>query len=105
MHLAAAVETWCGQPAQRFCVVVVGGRELAYWEAYPNHQFIHTNGALPCCTNGGCWKDRTEPLGDGDERDKRSHRCVDVVNGLPHCMDMITPAEIIRRIEMYFKGG
>ena len=105
MHLAAAVETKRGQPANRPCVAVAGGREPAHWEAYPDHQFIHTNGALRCCANGGCWKDRTARLRDGDERDKRDHLCVDVIKGLPRCMDLITPAEVIRRIELYFKGG
>jgi len=105
MHLAAAVETKRGQPASRPCVVVAGGREPAHWEAYPNHQFIHTTGALPCCAEGGCWKDRTARLRDGDPRDHRRHRCVDVVKTLPHCMDLITPEAVIRRIEMYFRGG
>src|ERR1019366_10243780 len=85
MHLAAALETKRGQPANRPCVVVAGGREPAHWEAYPDHQFIHTNGALRCCANGGCWKDRTARLRDGDERDKRDHLCVDVIKGLPRC--------------------
>jgi ADP-heptose:LPS heptosyltransferase len=105
MHLAAAVETKPGQPANRPCVVVAGGREPAHWEAYPDHQFIHTNGALRCCVSGGCWKDRTARLRDGDERDGRDHLCVDVINGLPRCMDLITAAEVIRRIELYFRGG
>ena len=52
MHLAAAVETRPDAPLLRPCVVVAGGREPAHWEAYPNHQFIHTNGALPCCAPG-----------------------------------------------------
>jgi ADP-heptose:LPS heptosyltransferase len=105
MHLAAAVETKRGRPTNRPCVVVAGGREPAHWEAYPGHQFIHTNGMLPCCANGGCWKDRAVRLRDGDSRDSRDNLCVDVVNGLPHCMDMITPAEVIHRIEMYFQSG
>ena len=105
MHLAAAVATKQRQPPNRPCVVIAGGREPAHWEAYPDHQFIHTNGALSCCSNGGCWKDRVVPLRDGDERDWRNRLCVDVVNGIPHCMGMITPAEVIRRIEMYFQGG
>lgn len=105
MHLAAAVETRPGRAALRPCVVIAGGREPAYWEEYPGHQFIHTNGALPCCSSGGCWKDRTTPLRDGDERDRKRNLCIDVVDGLPHCMDVITPAEVIRRIELYFRGG
>jgi ADP-heptose:LPS heptosyltransferase len=105
MHLAAAVSTKRGGPRLRPCVVVGGGREPVHWEAYPGHQFIHTIGALSCCARGGCWKDRTAPLRDGDKRDRRDHRCVTVVNHLPACMDLITPAEVIRRIELYFANG
>jgi ADP-heptose:LPS heptosyltransferase len=105
MHLAAAVPTRPGRPANRPCVVVAGGREPAYWEAYPGHQFIHTNGVLACCSQGGCWKDRTVRLRDGDPRDRPGNLCVDVVDGLPHCLGLISPAEVIRRIELYFQGG
>ncbi|HWX20675.1 MAG TPA: glycosyltransferase family 9 protein [Candidatus Binatia bacterium] len=105
MHLAAAVETKHGRGANRPCVVVAGGREPAHWEAYPEHQFIHTIGAIPCCQNGGCWRDRVVALGDGERRDRRENRCVDVRHGLPRCLELITPAEVIRRIELYFQGG
>lgn len=105
MHLAAAVERKRGLPGNRPCVVVAGGREPVHWEAYPEHQFIHTTGALPCCVGGGCWRARTVPLGDGDERDQADSLCEKVVKGLPACMDMITPAEVIRRIELYYMGG
>ena len=105
MHLAAAIEVKPGMPRSRACVVVAGGREPAHWEAYPDHQFIATNGLLPCCSNGGCWKARTTPLGDGDERDEAEHLCVRVTHGLPRCMDMISAEEVIRRIEGYFAGG
>lgn len=105
MHLAAAVESKPGMEGHRPCVVIAGGREPASWEAYPGHQFIHTNGMLSCCASSGCWKDRVIPLRDGDRRDRRENRCTDVTNGLPRCLDMITPAEVIRRIELYFEGG
>jgi len=105
MHLAAAVEVKGNRPPHRPCVVVAGGREPAPWEAYPFHQFIHTVGSLPCCAQGGCWRDRTLPLGDGDERDGPDRLCLAVRNGLPRCMDLITAAEVIRRIELYFQGG
>lgn len=105
MHLAAAVEVKGGKPKNRPCVVVAGGREPSQWEAYPHHQFLHTNGALSCCDNGGCWKSRTVPLGDGDAKDRPENLCVDVVDGLPRCMDMITAEEVVRRIELYFCGG
>jgi hypothetical protein len=105
MHLAAAIEVKGSGETNRPCVVVAGGREPVHWEAYPDHQFIATNGALKCCSHGGCWRARTAPLGDGGEQDLPEDVCVEVVNGLPRCMDMISSAEVIRRIEMYFSGG
>ena len=124
MHLAAAVEVRgkCeayprGMPRNRPCVVIAGGREPAQWEAYPHHQYIHTNDALRCCDNGGCWKSRVVPLSDGDKKD--GSLCVDVVSiaeigernaesgirYLPRCLDMISAEEVIRRVELYFAGG
>jgi hypothetical protein len=105
MHLAAAVEAPGGAPRNRPCVVVAGGREPPHWFAYPHHQVLHTVGALRCCDNGGCWKARTLPLGDGDEKDEVENLCVDVVGELPRCMDMIRPRDVIERIETYFEGG
>lgn len=105
MHLAAAVETKHGSPPHRPCVVIAGAREPAHWEAYPHHQFIHTIGQLRCCAHGGCWKSRTVPLGDGDERDHPDRLCQDVIEQLPRCMALITPERVIDRIEDYFRGG
>lgn len=105
MHLAAAVEMPPGGPGSRPCVVVAGGREPPHWEAYPGHQFVHTVGLLDCCSLGGCWRARTVPLGDGDERDRPERICVDVRGSLPRCMDLITAAEVSRRVEMYLAAG
>ena len=105
MHLAAAVETRPDRPSPRPCVVVAGAREAPQWEAYPHHQFIHTVGTLACCATGGCWRARTVALGDGDEKDRVEKLCADVLDGLPHCMAMITPEDVIRRIEWYFEKG
>jgi ADP-heptose:LPS heptosyltransferase len=105
MHLAAAVEPRPGMPKNRACVVIAGGREPPHFTAYPHHQFIHTVGALMCCDDGGCWKSRTRPLGDGDEKDLPENLCVDPVGDLPRCMHMITAETVIRRVETYFEGG
>lgn len=99
MHLAAAVEVPPGRAPDRPCVVVAGGREPATWEAYPSHRFLHTIGQFPCCANGGCWRSRTVPLGDGDDKDEPGALCVDVVNQLPRCMDSITPGMVAGQIE------
>ena len=106
MHLAAAVETKEGRPKNRPCVVVAGGREPAQWEAYPHHQYLHRNGCLPCCDNGGCWKSRTVPLGDGEKHDESL--ClypVHTPNGfaLSKCLDMVTTKDVINAIENYLK--
>ncbi|MEX0710897.1 MAG: glycosyltransferase family 9 protein, partial [Pirellulales bacterium] len=109
MHLAAAVPTRPGGPPRRACVVVAGGREPAHWEAYPNHQFISTTGALSCCASGGCWKSRCQLVGDGDQKDRTDvcERPVQLTAELriPSCMQMISAADVIRRIEMYYEGG
>jgi FkbM family methyltransferase len=108
MHLAAAVPTKPGVRRARACVVVAGGRESPHWEAYPQHQFLHTVGALPCCEQGGCWKSRCQLVGDGDEKD-RKYLCempVQVTPELriPRCMEMLTPHDVIRRIDVYLEG-
>ena len=91
MHLAAAVPVRSGRPKKRACVVVAGGREPVGWVEYPQHRFLHTGGALRCCDNGGCWKARTVPLGDGDEKDAPSRLCVQPViardEGTTDCTD------------------
>jgi ADP-heptose:LPS heptosyltransferase len=101
MHLAAAVESKPGGPPTRPCVVVAGGREPPSWEAYPGHQFIHTIGQLPCCAQGGCWRSRSVPLGDGDQKDQPQHLCVDVVNNLPRCMDLIKPEQVAAAVSSF----
>jgi len=105
MHFAAAVPSSQFSDGARPCVVIGGGREPAHWEAYPNHQYIQTTGALPFCAQGGCWRSRVVPVGDGDVRDNPENLCVDVTRGLPRCMDLITADAVIHRIEMYFAGG
>jgi ADP-heptose:LPS heptosyltransferase len=105
MHLAAAVESKNRNASVRPAVVIAGGREPAHWEAYPGHRFLDTIGLLPCCKKGGCWRDRVLPLRDGDLRDKPDNLCVSTINGLPRCLDMISPADVARHIEMYAEGG
>jgi ADP-heptose:LPS heptosyltransferase len=94
MHLAAAVPLRPEKRVARACVVIAGGREPSHWEAYPNHQFLHTVGSLPCCAHGGCWRSRTLPLGDGEYHDEPDRLCLDVVNRMPKCMELIGVAAV-----------
>jgi len=108
MHLAAAVETRPGRSRNRPCVVIAGGREPSQWEAYGHHAFFHTNGALDCCDNGGCWKSRVTKLGDGDGKD--NNLCLypmPLVSGqtIAKCMSMIKPPDVIAAIERYLEFG
>ena len=101
MHMAAAVDVKPGNPDPRPCVVVAGGREPISWFSYPHHRVLHTLGKLPCCATGGCWRSRTLPMEDGLEFDQPKNLCIDVVNRLPHCMDMIQPEDVIEEIESF----
>ena len=44
------------------------------------------------------------PLSDGDAKDARANLCVDVVGRPPRCLDIVTAADVIRAIEIYFEG-
>ena len=108
MHLAAALPKKSRKPINKPCVVTAGGREPCTFTKYTHHRYLDTNGLLPCCDVGGCWRSRTEPLRDGDSKDEEL--CVDIVdfNGrkVQRCMhDFVTPNDVIREIEKYYEGG
>jgi ADP-heptose:LPS heptosyltransferase len=106
MHLAAAVPTKVDRPKMRPCVVLAGGRENSSWEAYPSHTYLHSIGALKCCSNGGCWKSRVVPLGDGDSKDNSicekptltEHNVI-----IPKCLELIKSEDIINSVKKYLE--
>lgn len=118
MHLSTAVESKYGL-INRPTVVIAGGREPAQWEAYPHHRFLSLNGALKCCSNGGCWKSRCTKVGDGDDKDndlcelpieidfKIKNPLESFKKNLiiPKCMDMIKAENVINAVESYYTGG
>lgn len=108
MHVAAALPQKPGKPKNKPCVVTAGGREPCTFTRYTHHGYLHANGYLKCCDNGGCWKSRVEPIGDNDKKD--SELCVDPIdfNGrkVQRCMkEFVTPELVIQEIEKYYKGG
>jgi hypothetical protein len=108
MHLAAAVPAKEGNPTNRACIVVAGGREPVAWEHYPSHQFMHTVGMLPCCQTGGCWKSRTVALNDGSDKDNSLCAAPTLSSAgthTPKCMEMITPASVVTAVFKYLVGG
>lgn len=107
MHLAAAVPVRRKKTYGRLnrpCVVIAGGREPSTWEAYCNHAYLHTCGMLSCCDNGGCWKSRTVPIGDGDDKDNSLCLFPEVSeNGItiPACLKMITVDKVVSAVKDY----
>jgi ADP-heptose:LPS heptosyltransferase len=106
MHLAGAMPPKDGK-GRKPCVAIYGGREPGIYTWYTNHQILHTNGALECCDNGGCWQSRvTEIAKDADINRRMCHQTV-VRDGrtVQKCMDMISAEDVIRAIERYYDGG
>ena len=108
MHLAAATPMYGERPTRRRpCIVLAGGREPPSWVAYNEQRHISNCGALRCCENGGCWKSRVMPLGDGDAKD--GSLCIGLVasrfTGRPiqKCMDMITPEAVAAHVLDYLE--
>lgn len=97
MHVAAALD--------KPCVVIAGGREPVTWNSYPKQTYVHTVGALPCKSVQGhvgraCWRSRVVPLNDGSSFYDQN-TCERPVDGLPLCMRLIKPEEIVQIILRY----
>lgn len=114
MHLAAAL--------QRPAVVILGGREEPWFEAYTNeydnfgeasspvavpHRVLHTFGQLACCETRGCWRCRVVPLHDRHKND--SSLChlptTDGDQPVATCMDMISVDAVVDAVLSYYEQG
>jgi ADP-heptose:LPS heptosyltransferase len=109
MHLAAAL--------QKPCVVVSGGREAWWWEAYVNendgfgekasgtlqmpHKFLHTIGQLDCCKQHGCWRNKVTPL--GNDKSICYYPIEKVAQTVPKCMDMISVEHVVESVMDYYE--
>jgi hypothetical protein len=117
MHMAAAL--------QRPCVVVAGGREGWWWEAYTKenrdiqmaiadslwkvpspdnyvpHRYLHTIGQLDCCHRHGCWKSKIEQNATSHCKRPVTPRGIMI----PKCLDMITPDMVVEAVRSYYEEG
>jgi glycosyltransferase involved in cell wall biosynthesis len=87
MHMSGALY----KPA----IVVAGAREPVSFTQYPGHRYLATDGCLPCAATTACWHCAIDT-------------CTDLVDGkekTPRCVDLITPADLTRALEMYYRGG
>ena len=90
MHVAGALR----KPA----IVLAGGREAPTWERYPEHTYLHSIGALPCCEKRACHKLRTVKLEDGSDKNQGLCSLPIFRTGFdptPKCQDRIAPEEIV----------
>lgn len=107
MHIAAALH--------KPCVVIAGGREAWWWEAYVRentgfgktcpphpmpHRFLHTIGLLDCCAHVGCWKNKVVPTGDDKLICKRPAMTPQMP--IAECMKMITPEHVMAAVKSYY---
>lgn len=86
MHLSGALH----KPA----IVVAGAREPVSFTRYPGHQYLSTDGCLPCGINA-CWHCNIDT-------------CTNFIQGkekVPKCVDMITPEDLTRALNAYYVGG
>jgi ADP-heptose:LPS heptosyltransferase len=124
MHIAAAFN--------KPCVVISGGREPWWWEAYNTenrlvnmrlgdptwnppandnfipHQYLHTLGQLPCCQNFGCWKSKILP--PEVPPPPKHTKCaiptkLDSGLWLPECLNRITVDQVVQAAEWYYNKG
>jgi hypothetical protein len=104
-------------------VVLAGGREHWWWEAYVNvtgvenfgaysqpvkvpHRFLHTQGLLDCCLDRGCWKNKILHT----QKDKHRSYCKQPVDDdygqtVPKCMKMITVDHAVEAVMSYYADG
>lgn len=106
MHMAAAL--------QKHCVVLAGGREAWWWEAYVRenkglvcperlkvpHDYLHTIGLLDCCKLHGCWKNKVVPL--KNDKSLCYHPVVRPGQAVPLCMDMITVDHVMEAVMKHY---
>jgi len=115
MHIAAAFD--------KPCVVVAGGREEPWFEAYIDgfeafgkscssikvpHKFLHTIGKMYCCDVQGCWKKRVVPIEPEDLGKNANTICREPVRpskgnqAVPGCMDLIQTEHVVEAIMDYY---
>ena len=89
MHLAAAFD----MP----CIVIAGAREPARFTRYPRHQYLCTDGCLPCASRNACWHcDLDKACKNRIEEDGKRY---------PKCVDIIDTGDVIRAFQQFYEGG
>lgn len=86
MHLSGALY----KPS----IVIAGAREPVSFTRYAGHQYLATDGCLPCAINA-CWHCNIDS-------------CTNLVSAtekIPKCVDIITPEDLTKALNQYYVGG
>lgn len=87
MHLSGALY----KPS----IVIAGAREPVSFTRYPGHQYISTDGCLPCAANGACWRCDI-------------NACTNIVEvegeRIPRCVDIIDSHDLLDHFSRYYSG-
>lgn len=84
MHLSGALE--------KPCIVVAGAREPVSFTRYVGHQYLATDGCLPCALKA-CWHCDIKA-------------CKHLIgNNIPQCVDIISPNDLTTALNKYYQGG
>jgi len=90
MHLAAAF----GMP----CIVIAGAREPARFTRYPGHQYLCTDGCLPCAEEKACWHCNLEKTCPNIEEGTDGRK-------YPKCVEIIHTEDLERAFIQFYDGG
>jgi hypothetical protein len=82
------------------CVVVAGAREPMHFTHYMGHQYLQTNGCLPCAETSACWKCKVEGCTDVQKRHGMEPK-----EKIPPCVDLIQAQEVVAAVKKYYEGG
>lgn len=94
MHLSGALY----KPA----IVIAGAREPVSFTRYQGHQYLATEGCLPCAAISACWHcniDTCPQLVIDETKTHIGDRKV------PKCVDIIYPEDITHALSMYYLGS
>lgn len=94
MHLSGALY----KPA----IVIAGAREPVSFTRYQGHQYITTEGCLPCAATSACWHCNIDSCSNLVIDETKTHISDRKV---PKCVDIIHPDDISRALNAYYIGG
>ena len=83
-------------------IIIAGAREPVSFTRYQGHQYLATEGCLPCAATTACWHCNIDTCPQLVIDESKAHIGDRKV---PKCVDIIYPEDITRALNMYYLGG